>query len=682
MSVVDDELKAYTHRAIPRSPWATVAVAGLVLMVVVGLPVVFTVLLGNRGYELISLGYPGVETAVVATALRSLIDLVAWLNVGSVVAVLVLMAAPRTVPFETSNGLELGILRFGLLASMLLSAALVAVDAADENGLSLARLTEPGAFAYLLEAGYLAKAWVFVLIASVLAFFCALFARRWAALLPVLVLTALSAVAPVVVHQVQVGVDHDFGSDAATFQSIAVAVLFGAAIVLTVRLLTGRVLRPATIRRTLLTMTIAWAVVAATEVILGFFKLAGPVDNNPTPALISARGAIVFGVGIVLGLTWGSRRKWTELRIRVAIITVAVLGAGFLAATVAMTRVPPPQYFILTNISQVFFGFDISATAPTLSVLLTQWRPNILLLVVAVTAVSVYAAAVIRLRRRGDSWPAGRTIAWILGWAVVVLATSSGLGQYAGAQFGTHMLVHMSLNMLAPVLLVLGGVITLLLRATTPHPKTMPAGPHEWITAALHWRGSRVIYSPVLVFIVYIGSYYGLYLTPLFENIIRYHWAHQAMNIHFLAVGYLFYGLVIGVDRPPRPLPPIGKLGFVLAAMPFHAFFGVILMTATTPIAQNFYKTLDFPWMGDLLDQQYLGGGIAWVGGELPLLIVILALGVQWTRQDKREAKRIDRHLDAGIDDEFDEYNRMLARLQDRAANAQRPLSPSQEPRQ
>ena len=77
------------------------------------------------------------------------------------------------------------------------------------------------------------------------------------------------------------------------------------------------------------------------------------------------------------------------------------------------------------------------------------------------------------------------------------------------------------------------------------------------------------------------------------------------------------------------------------------------------------------------------GPGSGLLQGTLDLLVLhILALGVQWTRQDKREAKRIDRHLDAGIDDEFDEYNRMLARLQDRAANAQRPLSPSQEPRQ
>ncbi len=42
--------------------------------------------------------------------------------------------------------------------------------------------------------------------------------------------------------------------------------------------------------------------------------------------------------------------------------------------------------------------------------------------------------------------------------------------------------------------------------------------------------------------------------------------------------------------------------------MPFHAFFGVIVMTQTTIIASQFYSYLDLPWMNDLRGDQYLGG--------------------------------------------------------------------------
>lgn len=668
------ELAAYTDRRIRRSRFAVGVVVLAALAVAIGAPLLFTSALGYTGYVKLSRGYPGSTTALLSTSLRTIADAASWVTIGSLVVALGVLSAPRKKPLDIVAGLDLRVLRYALLVWMLAAAALVPVDAADANGLSITRLAEPGAVAYLVEAAYLPKAWVFMFFATALASLIALFAGRWPSFLPVLGLAALASLAPVLVHQVQVGANHDFGSDAATFQTLAAAVLFGTSVMLAARTARGRLLRPQAVTRAVWVIAVAWAIVVVSDVVIAVFKLTGPGVGNLTAPLIALRAGVLLAYGVAIGGFWMQRRRWTDRRIVTFLGVLTVLGGAYLALTVSMTRVPPPQYFVNTNTSQIFFGFDITNTAPTWTTILTQWRPNILFLVLSVLAVGVYITAVIRLRRRGDAWPIGRTVAWVLGWAVVVIATSSALGQYAGAQFGTHMIVHMSLNMLAPVLLVLGGVITLLLRATTPHSRAQPAGPHEWITVVLHWPGTRFIYSPILVFVLYIGSYYALYLSPLFETIMRYHWAHQAMNIHFLIVGYLFYGLVIGVDRPPRPLPSIGKLGFVLAAMPFHAFFGIILMTATVPIAENFYRTLDFPWMGDLMAQQYIGGGVAWAGGELPLLIVVTALGIQWARQDQREARRKDRHLDSGVDDEFDAYNRMLEGLAERSARANGPV--------
>ncbi|WP_341210530.1 cytochrome c oxidase assembly protein [uncultured Microbacterium sp.] len=677
MSTTSTELAGYTERRIRRSPGVIAVIAVVTLLLAVAVPVGFTVGWGDTGYRMLSRGYPGELTAILSASLRIIVDLAWWTVAGCLVSVLGVLAAPRKTSVSVDASLELRVLRAALLVWMLAAAALVPVDAADANGLGIDRLAEPGALSYLVEAAYLPKAWLFVFFAVMVAAVISYVADRWATLLPVALLASLSALAPVLVHQVQVGADHDFGSDAAIFQTLASAVLFGTVLMLFVRLVSGRLLRPVALHRARWVCTVSWFVVVLSDAVLGVFKLSGPLEGNATVALLAIRVGILALVGVFLASWWIVRRRLTDRRIFVGGSVLVVLGAAFFGLSVAMTRVPPPQYFVVTNTSQIFFGYDITEIAPTMEVLVTHWRPNILFLVLSVAAIAVYVSAVVRLRRRGDRWPAGRTVAWILGWLVVIIATSSAMGQYAGAQFGTHMIVHMSLNMLAPVLLVLGGVVTLLLRATVSHSRNQPAGPHEWITAVLHWPGTRFIYNPIIVFIVYIGSYYGLYLTPLFENIMRYHWAHQAMNVHFLVVGYLFYGLVIGVDRPPRPLPPIGKLGFVLAAMPFHAFFGVILMTAPTPLAENFYRTLDFPWMGDLMVQQYLGGGVAWAGGELPLLIVVIALGIQWARQDHREATRKDRHLDTGVDDEFDAYNRMLTELAERS---QRQAGPSLAP--
>jgi putative copper resistance protein D len=135
------------------------------------------------------------------------------------------------------------------------------------------------------------------------------------------------------------------------------------------------------------------------------------------------------------------------------------------------------------------------------------------------------------------------------------------------------------------------------------------------------------------------------------------------MYLHFLMSGYVFYWPVIGVDPAPRRLPYIGRLALVFASLPFHAFFGVILMSMQSVIGLQFYRGLGLTWVHDLLADQRLGGGIAWASGELPLIVVIIALLSQWARADEREARRSDRKADSDGDEELEAYNAMLRKM-------------------
>jgi putative copper resistance protein D len=104
-------------------------------------------------------------------------------------------------------------------------------------------------------------------------------------------------------------------------------------------------------------------------------------------------------------------------------------------------------------------------------------------------------------------------------------------------------------------------------------------------------------------------------------------------------------------------------MGLVFASVPFHAFFGVAVMGANSALGGDYYRSLALPWVPDVLRDQQLGGGIAWAAGEVPLLIVVIALLIQWSRQDERSAKRADRQADVHGNAELDAYNAMLRRL-------------------
>jgi cytochrome c oxidase assembly factor CtaG len=179
----------------------------------------------------------------------------------------------------------------------------------------------------------------------------------------------------------------------------------------------------------------------------------------------------------------------------------------------------------------------------------------------------------------------------------------------------------------------------------------------------VHSPVARFFTNPFVALVLFVASFYGLYFSGLFDVALRHHWAHLAMNAHFLLVGYAYFWPIIGIDPSPRKLPPLGKIGLLMSSVPFHAFFGVILMNMQTAIGEDFYRALDLPWVDGLLTDQRVGGGIAWASGELPVLVVMIALLVQWTRDDERASRRRDKRVEAKGDDELEAYNAMLRQL-------------------
>ncbi len=360
--------------------------------------------------------------------------------------------------------------------------------------------------------------------------------------------------------------------------------------------------------------------------------------------------------------------------IRLAVVEVCIMAATIgVASALARTATPPPSGVAPTD-TELVLGYDIAAP-PTFLRLLTDWRFDWILGVAVIVAAVLYLIGVRRLHRRGDRWPAGRTIAWVIGCAFVVFATSSGLGRYAEAQFSIHMMAHMLLGMIAPILLVLGGPVTLALRALPAARRGDVPGLREHIANGLHSRPARFITHPLVVFPLFILSFYALYFTSLFEVMIASHLGHLVMNLHFLVVGYLYYWVIIGVDPSPRQVQPMVKLAMLLGALPFHAFFGLALMNSHKAMATDYYNSLALPWVTDLVGDQRLGGAIAWGATEIPMIIVMIALVSQWARSDERDARRSDRAGDRKNDEELDAYNRMLAGLAERdRASASRPV--------
>ncbi|MFF1380416.1 cytochrome c oxidase assembly protein [Streptomyces sp. NPDC058308] len=282
-------------------------------------------------------------------------------------------------------------------------------------------------------------------------------------------------------------------------------------------------------------------------------------------------------------------------------------------------------------------------------------------LIGCLVALALYGWGVARLVRRGDKWPVGRTISFVIGILTVLLVMCTKLNDYGMVMFSVHMSQHMVISMLSPILLLLGAPITLALRAL-PVAARGHKGPREWLLALLQSRYVKIITHPAFTIPLFIASLYALYFTPLFDTLMGSKAGHIGMMVHFLAVGLVFFWPIMGVDPGPHRPGYIFRMLELFAGMPFHAFFGIALMMATQPMIGTYMHPPASLGIDALSDQE-AAGGIAWAFSEIPSVVVLVALLFQWRRSEDREARRKDRAADRDGDKELEEYNAYLASL-------------------
>ncbi|MEZ3160763.1 cytochrome c oxidase assembly protein [Microbacterium sp. BWT-B31] len=353
-----------------------------------------------------------------------------------------------------------------------------------------------------------------------------------------------------------------------------------------------------------------------------------------------------------------SARFWGLVTLELAFMGVA---AGVAAA---LARTPPPT---TSNLPAVRTPAEIltgSALPPELTPLrwITSWEIDLLWAFVAAFGLFFYLAGVWRLRRRGDAWPVYRTVLWVAGLVLLAWVTGGAVNAYQDYLFSVHMIGHMLLTMAIPVLLVAGAPVTLAARAIRKRDDGTRGG-REWILWAVHTPFARVVTNPFVAAGIFVGSLWVFYFTDLFRWSLYDHIGHEWMVVHFLISGYLFVLTLIGIDPAPYRLPYPGRLVLLIAVMAMHAFFGIAIMMQSGLMVSEWFGAMGRTWGATPLEDQYIGGGVAWSIGEIPTLILAITVAIQWSRSDTRETRRRDRHADRTGDAELEAYNAHLAAL-------------------
>jgi cytochrome c oxidase assembly factor CtaG/putative copper export protein len=351
-----------------------------------------------------------------------------------------------------------------------------------------------------------------------------------------------------------------------------------------------------------------------------------------------------------------TRVFWVFITVELAIMGIA----SGVAAGLARTPTPVPQ-----TPNQTPTPAEILTGAPlppelTFERYFTAWNVDLVWLLICAFGIFFYVAGVLRLHRRGDSWPWYRTFLWISGLVLLFFITNGGVNSYEMYLFSAHMGAHMALGMMVPILLVPGAPVTLAMRAIVKRADGSRGG-REWITIAVHSRYAAIISNPIFATVNFVGSLWLFYYTPIFRWATQDHIGHEWMIVHFLLAGYLFVQSLVGIDPVPGRLPYPFRLVQLLIAMTVHAFFGLAIMNSDGLLLADWFGAMGRTWGSPPLQDQHEGGAIAWSVGEIPNLILAVTIAFQWYRADMREAKRNDRQAARTNEAELAAYNEMLA---------------------
>ncbi|KQO07791.1 copper transporter [Agreia sp. Leaf244] len=415
---------------------------------------------------------------------------------------------------------------------------------------------------------------------------------------------------------------------------------------------------------------VCFIVVAASGYVSAELRI-GSLDRLLTPygllVLVKVGALIALGIfgaayrrSLIRRLAETSRRYFFW---KIAVVELAFMGIASGAAAALGRSAPPVDDAIpaVQTPAQILTGEQLPPELE-LSRYVTEWNFDLLWILLCGFGIVFYLAGVRRLRKRGDKWPIHRSVLWVAGMLLLFYVTNGGINVYEKYLFSMHMLGHMTLSMMVPLLLVPAAPITLIMRAVAKRQDGTRGG-REWVLLAVHSKIGSFLANPIVAALLFAGSLWVFYYSPLFRWATVDHIGHEWMIAHFLITGYLLVQALIGVDPVPYRFPYPFRLLLLLAVMAFHAFFGLAMMTGNGLLLADWYGAMGRPWGVSAIEDQQAGGGIAWSVGEIPTVILAIAVAIQWSKQDKKETTRRDRTADRTNEAELGEYNAMLERL-------------------
>lgn len=206
-------------------------------------------------------------------------------------------------------------------------------------------------------------------------------------------------------------------------------------------------------------------------------------------------------------------------------------------------------------------------------------------------------------------WPHRRYFFWMSGMICVGLTLIGPLAAFAHINFVGHMIGHLLLGMLAPLLIALSAPMTLLLR-------TLDVQTARKVTNLLKSSPFKFLTNPITASVLNIGGLYLLYMTNLYALMHQSIFLYALIHFHVFVAGYLFTVSLIYVDVTSHRYSYIYRSFVLIAALAAHKILAKLIYAS--------------PPTGVPVREAEVGAMWMYYGGDAVDVLLIVILCAQW----------------------------------------------------
>jgi putative membrane protein len=244
--------------------------------------------------------------------------------------------------------------------------------------------------------------------------------------------------------------------------------------------------------------------------------------------------------------------------------------------------------------------------------------------------VGVYYARWRTSRREGGARAASgwRLASWCAGVAALFVALISPIDRLGEQLAAVHMVQHLLIADIAPILLTLGLTRWILRPATRRiHRIERAAGPFA---------------SPWFGVVAYVGAMWLWHVPALYDAALEHGFIHTLEHLTFAAAGLLYWWHLLSPIRSRLRLGGMGPIAYMASTKLLVGFLGILLAFAPD-LVLDFYDQPGKRWGLSPVDDQHVAGLIMALEQSIVMGIALAWLFARMLSESEEEEQRAER---------------------------------------